>query len=282
MSPLRSSAGPAVCTNGTLELGGDDLRERGLAEARRPGQQHVVERVAARRSPPRSRPRAARAARAARRSPRAAAGAASGRARPRRRGRASGSRRLGRDAALALTRRPSRAQRVRDQLLGALALGVEQQAVDLGRREAELEQPVARERARGIARASAARLRAHDDRPRRPLLAAHADLLAQLDDDPLGRALADPRDGLEAGRVAGRDRREQLARRRRPRAPRARPSGRPPGRRAASGTGRAPARRRKPYERERVVAHDQVRVQRHLLADGRHVPERLAPRPPAR
>ena len=48
MSPFRSSAGPGRLHERHLELGGDDLRERGLAEARRPGQQQVVERVAAR------------------------------------------------------------------------------------------------------------------------------------------------------------------------------------------------------------------------------------------
>ena len=57
MSPLRSSAGPAVCTNGDVELGGDDLRERRLAEAGRAGEQHVVERLAA----GGARPRATRA-----------------------------------------------------------------------------------------------------------------------------------------------------------------------------------------------------------------------------
>ena len=38
------------------------------------------------------------------------------------------------------------------------------------------------------------------------------DLLAQLDDDPLGGPLADARDRLEASRVARRERRDQLAR----------------------------------------------------------------------
>ena len=111
------------------------------------------------------------------------------------------------------------------------------------RRVAELEQPVARER-------RAARRRAGPRRARDLLDAVAvraADLLAQLDDDPLGRALADPRHRLEARRVAGRDRADQLARRARPTAPPARPSGRPPGPPAASGTGRAPARSEKPY-----------------------------------
>ena len=56
MSALRSSAGPAVWTNGDVELGGHDLRQRGLAEAGRAGEQHVVERLAARRRRRGSRP----------------------------------------------------------------------------------------------------------------------------------------------------------------------------------------------------------------------------------
>ena len=47
MSPLRSSAGPGGLDERTLELGGDYLGERRLAEARRAGEQHVVERLAA-------------------------------------------------------------------------------------------------------------------------------------------------------------------------------------------------------------------------------------------
>ena len=71
---------------------------------------------------------------------------------------------------------------------------------------------------------------------------ARADLLAQLDDDPLGRALADPGHGLQPRGVAGRDGAEQLARRaagehgqRHLRPDRT-------ARRSASGTGRAPPR----------------------------------------
>ena len=47
MSPLRSSAGPATWRIDDVELAADDLRERGLAEPGRPGEQHVVERLAA-------------------------------------------------------------------------------------------------------------------------------------------------------------------------------------------------------------------------------------------
>ena len=49
ISALRSSAGPdGLSTNATSELLGDDPRQRRLAEARRAGEQHVVERLAAR------------------------------------------------------------------------------------------------------------------------------------------------------------------------------------------------------------------------------------------
>ena len=54
-------------------------------------------------------------------------------------------------------------------------------------------------------------IRARDDD--RILGRCRADLLAQLDDDPLRRALADPGHGLQPRGVAGRDRAEQLARR---------------------------------------------------------------------
>ena len=47
MSALRSSAGPGGLDQRRLELGGDDVRERGLAEPGRAGEQHVVERLAA-------------------------------------------------------------------------------------------------------------------------------------------------------------------------------------------------------------------------------------------
>ena len=59
MSPLRSSAGPGDLPDADAELAADDLRERRLAEARRPGEQDVVERLAARLAPRRARSRAA-------------------------------------------------------------------------------------------------------------------------------------------------------------------------------------------------------------------------------
>ena len=46
-SPARSRAGPLVMPHGGAELGADDHREAGLAQAGRPGEQHVVRRVAA-------------------------------------------------------------------------------------------------------------------------------------------------------------------------------------------------------------------------------------------
>ena len=140
-----------------------------------------------------------------------------------------------------------------------------QQPVGLAGVEAELEQPVAGDRARVVGAA-------HDDRPVVGL--GDARLLAQLDDDPLGRALADPRHGLEARRVAGRERRQQLARR------------------AAAehclGDLRADALDadqqqeqvalllgREAVELERVVADDQVAVEADRRPDGRHVAQRL-------
>ena len=115
-----------------------------------------------------------------------------------------------------------------------------QQLLGLARRVAELEQPVARERPRLLRRRRAGATIGARAGARRVAVDAH--LLAQLDDDPLGGALADPRHRLEARRVARRERRRSARAAAPPRAPRARPSGRPPGRTAASGTGRAPAR----------------------------------------
>ncbi len=47
MSPLRSRAGPGGLHERDVELGGDDLGQRGLAQPRRTGQQHVVQRLPA-------------------------------------------------------------------------------------------------------------------------------------------------------------------------------------------------------------------------------------------
>ena len=65
------------------ELGGDDHRQRGLAEARRTGEQHVVGCGAPRRTPPTARARAARAPASARRTRRGAWDAAPRRSRRR-------------------------------------------------------------------------------------------------------------------------------------------------------------------------------------------------------
>ena len=151
MSALRSSAGPAVWTKATLELGRDDLRQRRLAEAGRPGEQHVVERLAARAGGLRSRRRAA---------PCSASWPTNSSSR---RGRSEpssvvlGARRPARlDAA---RRSPPRlAQRVGDQVLGRLAGRAVEQLVGLLRREAE---PDAARRGRA---AAGRRRAATDDR----------------------------------------------------------------------------------------------------------------------
>src|ERR1035437_4583407 len=91
--------------------------------------------------------------------------------------------------------RSGQAQRLSDQLLRGLALDIPQQLLRLGGAIAELEQPFAREHPRMLSLAAA-----HDDRGALggARAAVDADLLAQLDDDPFGRALADPGDSLEA------------------------------------------------------------------------------------
>ena len=127
---------------------------------------------------------------------------------------------------------------------------------------------------RAAPRGRARRVVAAGDRDR-VLGQRRADLLAQLDDDPLGRALADPRNRLEAGRVAGGERREQLARRpageHRERDLRARPTGR----RAASGTAPAPPRWRTRTGRARRRGPPDGCAARTSWPTRRHLPERL-------
>ena len=95
------------------------------------------------------------------------------------------------------------AQRGGDQFLGVAALDAVEQLLGLQRRVAEVDQAVAGEAA-GIAPSASPAADLLLERP--------GDLLAQLDDDPLRGALADPGHGLEAFGVAGGDRSQQLAR----------------------------------------------------------------------
>ena len=102
-----------------------------------------------------------------------------------------------------------------DQVLGRLAVGAVEQLVGLLRRVKP--RPT---------RPSRASVRGSSDRVTTISSAdAARDLLAQLDDDPLGGALADPGHGLEARRVAGGDRVQELARRAAGQDRRAPPSG---------------------------------------------------------
>src|SRR6202050_2202223 len=112
-------------------------------------------------------------------------------------------------------RRPRQTQRLGDQLLGAqllraVALHACQQLLGLAGRIAELDQALAGERARieFPPTQAATRNDRHPWHDRR--LAIDADLLAQLDDDPLGRALADDGHRLKTRRVASGERAEQL------------------------------------------------------------------------
>ena len=157
------------------------------------------------------------------------------------------------------------AQGVGDERLGRVVGCVAQQLVGLDDAEAELDEPVARQPARVVA------ARDHDLLRAAPTA---ADLLAQLDDDPLGRALADPRHGLQPRDVAGGERLDQLARR----------AAAEHRERDLRADGLHADQReeqialllgREAEERERVVAHDEMAVQRDRLADRRDLAQRL-------
>src|ERR1700722_2392643 len=96
-----------------------------------------------------------------------------------------------------------RAQRARDQILWAVPVKATQQFVRLQRVIAKRDQSLVCERARTVIRTTS-----DSDALERAL---HPHLLAQLEDDALSRALADPGDRLKARRVGARDRGQQLA-----------------------------------------------------------------------
>ena len=172
MSPLRSSAGPAVCTNGDPELGRDDLGERGLAEPRRPGEQDVVERVPARARRPRSRPPAARSAcswptNSARRRGRSERSSSSSGDEVRRLD-ARGVWRSSLTSLIARSPRPRRAQRVRRSApRRSRPAASAQQLLGLAGRVAELEQARRGRAARGSLAAPGRDERRVASRPRR-------------------------------------------------------------------------------------------------------------------
>ena len=225
MSPLRSSAGPAVCTNGTSSSAATICASEVLPRPGGPASSTWSS------ASPRARGGLERRPRAGSRS----------RSWPtkssRRRGRSERSSSSSRDEdASGVWMRGALAHRARaprsacgDQLLGAVALGAVEQLVGLGRRVAELEQAVARQRARVVGVGATRRSRA-------PIASASGsaradDLLAQLDDDPLGRALADARARPGSARRRRRRSRRPARAARRPRARRAPPSARRPARR---------------------------------------------------
>ena len=195
MSPLRSSAGPAVCTKGTSSSeamicasdvlprpGGPASRTWSSASPRAAAASIETCSCSRRPSWPTNSSRVrGRSERSSSSSPSSA---------PRRVDALEG-------------HRADPPQRAGQQLLGRLALGRGEQGLRLGRLEAELEQAVAGDVARVVAAGDGDRL---------VEVAGHADLLAQLDHDPLGRALADAGHGLQAGDVAGDQRGDQLAR----------------------------------------------------------------------
>ena len=156
-------------------------------------------------------------------------------------------------------------QRVGDQVLGRLAGRAVEQLARPPRREAEPDEPVAGEQPRVVA--------AGDDD--RVVGRRGADLLAQLDDDPLRRALADPRARPAAAPCRRRRRRRAARAACRRRAPRAPPSARRDWTPISSRNRSRSASDDEAVERQRVVAHDQVGVQRRRLADRGRVAQRL-------
>ena len=239
------------------ELGRDDLRERRLAEPRRAGEQDVVERLAAR------------------------------------------ERRLDRDRELLLQRRladevleAARAQRAveLELLLDALrgldprmvhrraarsapaisASGVSSGASRSSSSASTTVKPSSTRPSRASRRGSSARVMTMSSPP----IAPPRDLVAQLDDDPLGGALADPGHALEARDIAVGERADELARRA---AAEHRERDLRPDRLHADQREEQVALLlgREAVQRERVVAHDQVAVQGDRPADGGNLAQRL-------
>ena len=252
MSAFRSSAGPAVCTSGTLELGGDDVRERGLAEPGRPGEQHVVEWLAAplgrldedlelvgdlllvdELREPRGPKRAVELVLAA---GRADVGES---IRLVDVDRVVAPRRVDPGVALdahdAPRRRPRRVRRPAAISSSALSPSApSRRLLRLVERVAEVHQALAGQAARVVVLDRAA----HRD----ALAELAGDLLAQLDDQPLGGPLADPGAAWNRFASPGGDRLQQLARGPAARGSRSRPWARSPTPRSGAGRGRAPPR----------------------------------------
>ena len=184
MSPLRSSAGPGDLADADAELAADDLRERGLAEPGRAREQDVVERLAARlRRVERDREllldalladEVGERLRAERALELLLAAVVGGGREDARRG----------HAACRSAARTCSSTGSDSSTSGERALGVDE-------RPAELDERVAREQRAPLARGR---------RRRQP----GAELLLQLEHDPLCRLAADPGDRLEARRVVAR------------------------------------------------------------------------------
>ena len=216
---LALERGPGRLDEGHVELVGQDLRQRGLAQARRPGQQDVVERLAA---PARGREGDLELG-------------------PHRllpdelveRGRAQGALELvlarvedpGRlDARHAAHRRAAR------RALARRSSGVSPAAAARRRSASGGAKPSSTRPSRASRRGSSGSTRRGVGVPADGVGVRVAerrdDLLAQLDDDPLGRPLADARHGGQPRDVAGRQRAPRARAGRRRRGPRARPSAR--------------------------------------------------------
>ena len=262
------------------ELGGDDAGERRLAETRRPGKQHVVEGLAAalcRLDEDRELlgdlllvdevGQGRRAQRAVELLVTAAgAGVVDadlgvvGRQRVGSGGADPRAVDLGKLAHAVDLASPARRSASAISSSGSSLSASPSSCLGLGGRIAEVDEAVAGQRPRVAALLGAGRDR---------LLELPGDLLAQLDDDPLGGPLADSRHGLKALRVAGGDRPQQLARGAAAEH-RDRHLGADPADRDQLPEEVALLLGGEPVQRQRVVAGDQLRVQESLPAGSRN------------
>ena len=218
--PLERRAGDGA--EADAELLADDVGEARLAEPGRAGEQHVVERLAARE---RAASRAIESCSLIRSWP-TKSSSLRGRSE---RSSSSSSTCERRARGTVSSRGPPQGEA--DALLGRkLGIDVGERALGVDERVAELDERVARDE---VGRTRGGRL----ERGRR-------ELLLQLEHDALRGLAADARDRLEAGRVVERDRAAELGAAATRTRSRARPSGRPRRPRAGARTARAPRRRR--------------------------------------
>ena len=230
MSPLRSSAGPAVCTNGTPSSAATICASEVLPSPGGPASSTW--------SSASPRAVAASIATASCSLQLRLADELLEAPRPQRHLELVLGGEVGRLDALAHAHRasapaPRRAQRRRQQLLGASRPRRRRAAARPPAARSPSSSSPSRASSRGVVAPAPARRTTISSPIAAPTFSRSSTMIRSA------VRLPTPGHGLEEARVAGRDRAEHGARPARRRAPRARASGRPPGRRAAAGTGRA-------------------------------------------